>query len=120
MTPPNWLEQINNSRKEMPQLEPKKFKEYLDEIGVGFECLKIDPLMLKASQGHFNRKKIESMRGQDLPPIFVSSDLYVLDGHHRWLAQSEKDKIDVFRIDASLNDILDIANEWKHAKYSGL
>ena len=117
---PNELHQINNSRNEMPQLEPKKFKEYLDDLGISFVCMKIHPLHLKASQGHFNKTKIEAMRGQKLPPIFVSSDLYVLDGHHRWLAQSEKEQIDVFKIDASFNEILDIANDWEHTEHKGL
>lgn len=53
----------------------------------------IDPDMLEPTQSNFNQEKVDRIvaSGDLGKPVVVSSDAFVLDGHHRWLAAKELD-----------------------------
>jgi hypothetical protein len=103
-------------RKDMPQIDNKhldEFTDYLKEKGVDASKVKIDPKDLKASQSQFHKAKIEKMidsieNGKKMKSIVVSSDDYVIDGHHNWIAHMNLGKeISALKIDVKREKLLD-------------
>jgi predicted kinase len=94
-------------RKEMPQVEGKnvsKFLDFLKRNGVKFKEKMVDSKKLKPTQNQFNQQKIQGMIDdidtKKQHPIMISSDGFVIDGHHRWLAHYNLNrKISVVEID---------------------
>ena len=73
----------------------KLFKETLESMGVKMETKAVPAASLKAIQSELVGAKVVGMMEQlkknpnhekITAPIFVSSDGYILDGHHRWAA----------------------------------
>lgn len=77
---------------------------------------------LHPSQGNFNTSKIKDLmkveRAQLRKPIIVSSDHYVMDGHHRWIALlnlDAKDTIPTILIKAKALDLIAAMKEYPKA-----
>lgn len=107
------------------------FREYLLGLGVKVEHAEERADHLRASQRELNGVKVGGIAGYlqsggtiEGPPIFVSRNNYVVDGHHRWAAEVAVDYADgkpdtvmpVDRIDMDILEILVEANlfaqEW--------
>lgn len=107
------------------------FREMLEGEGVSVEDTSEKAAMLRATQNELNGAKVAgivgAMRGGvkiEGAPLFVSSDNYIVDGHHRWAANVGVDSLDgevgggddegvpmdVQRIDMSITDLLERAN----------
>jgi hypothetical protein len=103
------------------------FRKHLEDQGVKVENAKEKASFLKASQNELNGAKVAGiakalqegveMRGA----IFVSSDNYIVDGHHRWAAIVGNDLADgvagdldmeIDRIDIPIIELLDLANKF--------
>lgn len=115
-------------RSEMPQIPDEhraNFITYLKEAGISTVDEGVDPLSLKPTQKDLKGPKVGSMLQATRAagpadglgtsnPILVTSDGYILDGHHRWAAKAvnamERDgvTIPVTRINASIDDVLKI------------
>jgi hypothetical protein len=76
-------------RELMPQVKPEDYDElraFLSRRGVGCVSATVEPATVRAHQ------RIDVSRALTMPeavyhiPALVSSDRYVLDGNHRWLA----------------------------------
>ena len=85
------------SRALMPQIDSDKLDDYLSylkEKNIEYTKQKLPTKELKATQMEFDTDKVcEIMQGPSgNKPIIVSSDGYILDGHHRWLADYNKNK----------------------------
>lgn len=108
-------------RKQMPQIPDQHrddFVKYMRDAGVGVADAHVDPKSLKPTQSNFAGPKVgailRTIRKTGWPgnPILVTSDGYILDGHHRWAAKVmhafEKPgvKIPVTRIDAPIAQVL--------------
>lgn len=110
--------------KEVNGAEP--FVAHLKKMGIKSKKESVPAASLKASQGELVGSKVAKMmvdKGFDVTknPLFVSSDGYVIDGHHRWAAAVGRDssdgklgnlKMNIIRIDAPISEVLKIANEW--------
>lgn len=83
------------ARKDLPQVKSDDMAElhsWLRERGVSVETEPVDPGSLKPVQAHISQSKVDGMRGAQeagtldvtKKPIMVSSDDYLIDGHHRW------------------------------------
>lgn len=102
-------------RKEMPQIEGKnvpKFLDFLKSDGVKYAEKLVDSKSLRPTQNQFNQDKIQGMIDtidqKKQNPIMVSSDGYVIDGHHRWLAHyNTGKKMPVIMIDLKIDDALE-------------
>jgi hypothetical protein len=96
-------------RSNMPQIDFMKFLKYMNDNLIPWSYTEIHPGHLKSSQGDFSDEKIEAIKRSNeyIIPIFVTSDLFVLDGHHRWLAQLDKDAIEIIKIDLMLDDAME-------------
>ncbi len=84
-------------RSEMPQVDLKSVEELLELSGIGYEKIDLDPFELKPTQSEIDDDKVSRMRDEivyntktiedkEFPPIIVSMDMMILDGHHRWAA----------------------------------
>lgn len=108
-------------RENMPQIPDEHrdtFVKELREAGVTVEDTQVDPKQLRPTQSEFAGPKVGKMlqgmrkEGWFGNPILVTSDGYILDGHHRWAAKAaqalEKPgvKIPVTRIDMPIAKVL--------------
>lgn len=86
---PNFERTFLIPREQMPQLAAKDVPEFLRKHGFSSKVELVHPHSLSPTQSQFNPKKIADIdsTGRSMP-ILVSSDNYVLDGHHRWLANA--------------------------------
>lgn len=85
------------SRALMPQIDSDKLDDYLSylkEKNIEYTKQKLPTKELKATQMEFDTDKVCEMMQSPSgnKPIIVSSDGYILDGHHRWLADYNKNK----------------------------
>lgn len=112
------------------------FREKLMEMGVKIEDGKQKASFLRPSQEYLRADKVAGMvnslrnfylnrEGRKMSPegspIFISSDDYIIDGHHRWAAivgvDLEDNKegdidMDIQRIDMPVSQLLRIANDF--------
>lgn len=101
------------SRADMPQIKAENrgaMVNFLAARGITSEQDEVSPDTLKATQKEFSRAKVEKAKGftGNDRSILVSSDGYVLDGHHQWLAKRETGKpVKVIRLDAPIKTLLD-------------
>lgn len=110
------------SREKMPQIPDPKRDQFFDELskrGIKSKKESVDPTKLRPTQSNFAGPKVGQLVGLfrangELPgkPIIVSSDGYVLDGHHRWAAmavvgmQDRGVKLPIVRVDMPIKDLL--------------
>lgn len=105
------------------------FKNYLASIGMKTTDEVVPASSLKASQKEIKGQSVAGMmrayeEGSFDPaknPVFISSDNYVVDGHHRWAAVMGIDAqngvigdkpMPVIRVNALISEVLHIANLW--------
>ncbi len=110
------------------------FKDHLKSLGIDISSENVKSSSLKASQRELIGSKVAGMMARmekeregkksdnkEKNAIFVSSDNYVIDGHHRWAASVGKDaadgrlgdsKMHIIRVDSPISEILQIANKW--------
>lgn len=102
-------ESLKIPREQMPQLsEDKDIQAFIKEMaakGIATQTQDVPVTQLKASQGRIEAKKVKGMLVDlDNPkdpsgwinaqPIVVSSDNFVIDGHHRWATLLAYDYLD--------------------------
>jgi hypothetical protein len=103
------------------------FFKSLQDQGVQVTHERVNPESLKATQSQLNGPKVATMMddletGVPIPEnIVVSSDNYVLDGHHHWAAQIGVDyksgldvphPMDVLRVDEPITTLLQQARDY--------
>lgn len=85
-------------RKDMPQVKgkdiPSMFKIF-DDNGIEYKKGKLIVGNLQPTQEDGIQSKVDSIvldlkSGKKFPPIVVSMDGYIMDGHHRWLAYKKE------------------------------
>lgn len=82
------------SRKFMPQISGDSIGqavELLTKNGIIVQKGKISVSKLTHSQEAVNKEKVRNIirdikRGKKMPPLIISNDNYIVDGHHRWIA----------------------------------
>jgi hypothetical protein len=88
----NLLNEIERS--DMPQIKGKDIPDALNILaknGIAYRKGSVAVGLLKPTQDDANKEKMDSIstdieNGKQLPPIFISKDGSIIDGHHRWLA----------------------------------
>ena len=116
---------LNIPRAEMPQVKAEHrgaLVNFLNARGVTHEAdTEVDPATLKPTQAEFSPQKVRkaiNYQGGDRS-ILVSSDGYVLDGHHQWLAALEQGKpIKAIRLDAPIANLLPLTREFPSSTVS--
>lgn len=77
-------------RSQMPQIDKEHIPTFINYVKERTGKLVVskanqNPTSMKPTQNEFDMDKVVRM-GSSNDPIIVSADDYVLDGHHRWLA----------------------------------
>jgi hypothetical protein len=121
------------ARKDMPQIPGKERARFLSEIeseqGITAEKEKVDPLTLKPIQKEISASRsgaiYEKFREDGKIPkderILISSDGYVVDGHHTWGAavafafDNPGTELPVYRLSVTAKEAMDISLEWSKA-----
>lgn len=109
-------------RSQMPQIKSFRvpdFERHLESLGYKVERMKVEADKLKLTQADINMNKVVGM-AQNIDRIerkfvIMSSDGYILDGHHRVFAlrvARPKEKVDVHRVNVKIRELLDLANRW--------
>ena len=105
----------------MPQIKAEHrgaMTQFLKGRGIAHREIEVDADSLKPSQREFSvskvQKAIEFTGGNRA--ILISSDGYVLDGHHQWLAKAEKNEpIRAIQLDAPIKQLLETVREFPSA-----
>lgn len=113
-------------RAEMPQIKAEHrgaFIQFLKGRGIeASEKHEVDAAKLKPTQAEFSMAKVEGFikRGFGTDrSVLVSSDGYVLDGHHQWMAHAATNQdIPVIELGAPMRDLLAAAYEFPSVQRS--
>lgn len=123
---------LNIHRKDMPQIEDKHmtgFFEFLKSKGGKIVKTKMKASDLKPTQRNFNVDGVAAMENhfrtnkeKSRKPLIVSSDNYIIDGHHRWLAAKNlgMDIPVVHVTNISLKKLLEISHDFPHVVYKSV
>jgi hypothetical protein len=120
LTAPGWQQfpeesgSLNVPRASMPQIKSTHrgaMVQYLKGRGITHSREEIAPNLLRPSQAEFSPAKVEKALGFEgkSRSILVSSDGYVVDGHHQWLAalnSAPDTPIPVIRLNAPIQQTL--------------
>ena len=111
-------------RKDMPQIDfnhMEEYKQYLIDNGTSYSSENVDLNAIKPSQKAIDVGKSLKMLGTApkrvlLRPMVVSKDSYVIDGHHRYLANvlSGTGRVNIIRVDMNAQELLTLSLEFKH------
>lgn len=105
-------------RAEMPQIKAEHrgaMVQFMRGRDITHEQDTVPAVDLKPTQAEFSPAKVKNAMEFDggNRSILVSSDGYVLDGHHQWLAAREKgESVDVIRLNAPIDTLIPLAREF--------
>lgn len=117
----NVAPSLGVNRENLPQVKDlDKFKGFLKKLGVSFKEREMPSFLLVGIQNDLDPEKITNLKkSRDYKQILISSDLRVIDGHHRWAAAYENgDSIMTLEIGASIDEILGYMEEFNQLKES--
>ncbi len=111
---------LSVKRSEMPQFNKSDKKEFFRMIMDGNVLVTIKEIpvgSLKPTQTDYDEEKVKDIMRSTLStePIIVSSDNYIVDGHHRWLASCwlfDKASIKAFVVELPIIKLLELANSF--------
>jgi hypothetical protein len=118
-------------RKNMPQIKSNhvpEFMKWLKTFGVSMITKSVAIKTLKMTQKEVSMDKILGMIN-DAPeeslskPIILSSDNYILDGHHRFVALYNKNKnikLTVYQVNVKIDALLELAHKFPKAIKQGI
>lgn len=113
---------LNIPRDDMPQIKAEHrgaLANFLKARGIDGTEADVPASSLKPTQAEFSEKKVEKAKaftGGDRA-ILVSSDGYVLDGHHQWMAAVDRgDEIRIIQLDAPIRRLLEVVPEFPSAE----
>lgn len=112
------------SRVLMPQIKSSDISGFLNHLKkklIDYTTKKVNVKDLKSTQSEFDLNKVEQMMHQkNAGKIIVSNDGYVMDGHHRWLAEYNTNKdalIDAIVVDLPILELMRVAKEYAGVEY---
>ena len=106
------------SRSEMPQIPGRFQATFVRELraeGTSVETISVDPSTLRPVQARINRTKVARAKRGILANVTklteikstISSDNFILDGHHRWVAYIELGReMPVLQVDLNIQALL--------------
>lgn len=95
------------NRKDLPQIPAKATEDFLDYLNVDWVEEDAAPGSLKPLQKFVTRTDSKSTKR-----LLVSSDGFILDGHHRWVANKDEESISIIRIDMEASELLKQARSY--------
>ena len=112
-------------RGEMPQIEKDDYPElikYMKSHDVNWKKNTISTRELKPIQKDFTLDRMMKAvrKAKIVKPLLATSDNYIIDGHHRWLATmsiDSTDTMDVIQFDAPANVVMELINKFPKTTY---
>ena len=123
---PDTKDTMGIKRNQMPQVATKDYPEFLDYLkdnGAHFTKDTVPADSLKAIQGEFSDQGVEkALRLSKIEkPIIASSDNYIIDGHHRWLAALNTGvDVNIFRVDIPGQELLQLVKAFPKTTYKDI
>lgn len=113
-------------RAEMPQVTSEQrgaLSNFARARGVEYERTEVLPTDLKPSQAEYSPEKVQRAREFEGPEraILVSSDGYVVDGHHQWkrnLEDRPNEPMEVIRLGTDAKSAIDLVREFPSSQTS--
>lgn len=116
---------LNIPRSEMPQIKSAyrgALVQFLKGRGINYVKVDINPTELKPTQAEYSPKKVkQAVEYTDgNRSILISSDNYIIDGHHQWLAALKKkdETISVIKFDKQITDVLSVIKDFPSIEIS--
>jgi len=117
------------SRELLPQISKRdipKFIRILLKHGVNITADVVPAFAIKPLQQNANKEKLRKMQPDiykfDQDPFIVSDDLYLVDGHHRWLIIKGANKnapVRIIHVHLPINHLLKLANAYQGTRHRG-
>lgn len=129
---PHPKDTLGIKRADMPQVHRDHYPELLDYLtshGGNFKNSTVHASELKPVQSEFSDAGVEKMMqkkgvtsdGKDKKPLIVSSDYYIIDGHHRWLAAYNMDEtVPIMQISLPVKKLFQLVKDFKHTTYKDI
>ena len=128
---PKPKETLGITRDKMPQIASKDYDEfinYLRKNDVKMTKRKVPAKRLKPIQKEFSKAGVEksmvrSIGGGVPKPLIASSDNYIIDGHHRWLAAKNIDPnedIEIYQANITVQDLLALTLGFSKVTFKGI
>jgi len=112
---------LNIPRNEMPQIKSEHrgaMTNFLTARGITATPETVEASSLKPTQREFSPAKVKQaldFKGNDRP-ILVSSDGFILDGHHQWLAKAQQEvPVKITRLSKPIAELLATMKEFPSA-----
>lgn len=119
-------ETLGIPRRQMPQVRSDDYPEflsYLKDNGASIEVDRVPAASLKPIQKDFSDAgvlKALQLRDRE-KDVIASSDNYIIDGHHRWLAAvNTKNTIPIIRIDVPVQRLLELVKQFPKTYYKDI
>lgn len=106
---------LNIARSEMPQIKQVDVPEFIRELkakGIHVTKERVMVSNIKPSQGDYNVDKLRKMIYEKFKAdqaILMSNDHYIMDGHHRYAAELNRNprfRMEVWKVDLKILDLL--------------
>ena len=123
---PDPKDTMGIKRTEMPQVATKDYPEFMDYLkdnGAEFKNETVPAKSLKAVQGEFSDQGVEkALRKRKLKKAsIVSSDNYIIDGHHRWVAALNTGQdVDIIRVNMPAKELLQLVKDFSKTTYKDI
>jgi hypothetical protein len=113
------------SRDEMPQIrsfDVPDFLAFLSHHGVSHHAQQVKATTLKPVQSEINAEKVRTLDTTAAKkPMLVSSDGYIMDGHHRWLrAVWDDELLDVIKLSMKIRPLIELAKQYPKVLFSNV
>lgn len=112
---------LNVPRADMPQIKAEDrsaMVQFLKARGIDYTKKSFPAASLKPTQAEFSEAKVQKAKDYEggNRAILVSSDGYLLDGHHQWLAARDAgEEVRAIQLDAPIRDLLKVVPEMPSA-----
>lgn len=123
----HFTNNLGIQRKDMPQITKDNlegYKAFLKSKGIQVSDKKMKPWRVKPTQTYIDTDKVDSqvknIKDGGKTKIIVSSDNYILDGHHSWGAYMEIDPngdMPVIFINSPIKEILKISKDFHGVEF---
>jgi hypothetical protein len=129
---PHPKDTLGIKRKDMPQIHKDHYPEfirYLKSHGARVSMRRVHATELRPVQSEFSDKGVEKMMRNTNPnkgttrdkPLIVSSDNYIIDGHHRWLAAYNLDEeIPIMQFSIPIKKLFQLVKDFRHTTYKDI
>ena len=123
---PDPKDTMGIKRNQMPQVATKDYPEFMDYLkdnGAEFKKETVPAKSLKAVQGEFSDQGVEkALRKSKLKKAsIVSSDNYIIDGHHRWVAAlNTRQDVDIIRVNMPAKELLELVKNFNKTTYKDI